>query len=132
MTIRDPLSPVYPAGVPTRPSLLDRLRASTRAAVWVLFLVAIQLGAVTVCAASELSSSRTDEPAAVVDAAALTCADEGCCDQSHCDECCTPAAVLLSPVQALPLLASVSALPRWAIGWVPTSYPVAIRPPIAA
>jgi hypothetical protein len=130
MTIHDQSSCVYPAKMPIRPSLLDRLRAATRAGVWVLFLVAIQLGAVTVCAASE--TSGIGDLAAVEGAATPTCADEGCCDQSDCDECCTPAAVLLSSVQAMPPLASISALPGWAIGWAPTSYPVAIRPPIAA
>lgn len=109
--------------------MLARLRASTRLAVLVLLVFAMKIGMAAACQANDARLALVGD-SAIVDAA--TDVDVGCCSVLDCGDCCAHTSVLAPQSSLLPPLAATAALPQWAIDWVPTAYPVAIRPPIAA
>lgn len=109
--------------------MLARLRASTRLAVLVLLVFAMKIGMAAACQANDARLALVGDSAIVGTA---TDGEVGCCSVLDCGDCCAHATVLIPQSSVLPPLAATAALPQWAIGWVPTTYPVAIRPPIAA
>ncbi|MUV13371.1 hypothetical protein [Noviluteimonas gilva] len=125
-------SGVYGARMSARtfPPMLARLRASAGLGVLVLLVFVMKIDMATACQANDARQALGgDAPVAFVDAAAAY--DKGCCLLSGCGDCCAHTLALVPQSRVLPPLVATAALPQWAIGWAPTTYPVAMRPPIA-